>query len=155
MFSGTIRDNIGFSNDNINDEDIEIAAKKAEIFDEINSFPNKFDTLIGERGVQLSGGQRQRLAIARVFYKKPKLYIFDDCLSAVDANKEKIILQNLNKETNNKTTIIISHRISTIEKSDNIIVLEKGNIIEEGTHLELINNKGFYSQMHVNQTTNE
>ena len=155
LFSGTIRDNIGFSNDNINDEDIEIAAKKAEIFDEINSFPNKFDTLIGERGVQLSGGQRQRLAIARVFYKKPKIYIFDDCLSAVDANKEKIILQNLNKETKNKTTIIISHRISTIEKSDNIIVLEKGNIIEEGTHLELINNKGFYSQIHVNQSTNE
>ena len=155
LFSGTIRDNIGFSNDNINDKEVEIAAKKAEIFDEINSFPNKFDTLIGERGVQLSGGQRQRLAIARVFYKKPKIYIFDDCLSAVDANKEKIILQNLNKETNNKTTIIISHRISTIEKSDNIIVLEKGNIIEEGTHLELINNKGFYSQIHVNQTTNE
>ena len=155
LFSGTIRDNIGFSNDNINDKEVEIAAKKAEIFDEINSFPNKFDTLIGERGVQISGGQRQRLAIARVFYKKPKIYIFDDCLSAVDANKEKIILQNLNKETNNKTTIIISHRISTIEKSDNIIVLEKGNIIEEGTHLELINNKGFYSQMHVNQTTNE
>ena len=155
LFSGTIRDNIGFSNDNINDADIERAAKKAEIFDEINSFPNKFDTLIGERGVQLSGGQRQRLAIARVFYKKPKIYIFDDCLSAVDANKEKIILQNLNKETKNKTTIIISHRISTIEKSDNIIVLEKGNIIEEGTHLELINNKGFYSQIHVNQTTNE
>jgi len=155
LFSGTIKDNIGFSNDNINDEDIERAAKKAEIFDEINSFPNKFDTLIGERGVQLSGGQRQRLAIARVFYKKPKIYIFDDCLSAVDANKEKIILQNLNKETKNKTTIIISHRISTIEKSDNIIVLEKGNIIEEGTHLELINNKGFYSQIHVNQTTNE
>ena len=155
LFSGTIKDNIGFSNDNINDEDIERAAKKAEIFDEINSFPNKFDTLIGERGVQLSGGQRQRLAIARVFYKKPKIYIFDDCLSAVDANKEKIILQNLNKETKNKTTIIISHRISTIEKSDNIIVLEKGNITEEGTHLELINNKGFYSQIHVNQTTNE
>ena len=155
LFSGTIRENIGFSNDNINNEDIEIAAKKAEIFDEINSFSNKFDTLIGERGVQLSGGQRQRLAIARVFYKKPKLYIFDDCLSAVDANKEKIILQNLNKETNNKTTIIISHRISTIEKSDNIIVLKKGNIIEEGTHMELINNKGFYSQIHVNQTTNE
>ena len=155
LFSGTIRENIGFSNDNVNNEDIEIAAKKAEIFDEINSFPNKFDTLIGERGVQLSGGQRQRLAIARVFYKKPKIYIFDDCLSAVDANKEKIILQNLNKETKNKTTIIISHRISTIEKSDNIIVLEKGNIIEEGTHLELINNKGFYSQIHVNQTTNE
>ena len=155
LFSGTIRDNIGFSNDKINDEEIERAAKKAEIFDEINSFPKKFDTLIGERGIQLSGGQRQRLAIARVFYKKPQIYIFDDCLSAVDANKEKNILKNLKKETTNKTTIIISHRISTIEGSDNIIVLDNGNIIEYGTHKELINNKGFYSQIHVNQSTNE
>ena len=155
LFSGTIRDNIGFSNDKIIDEEIELAAKKAEIFDEINSFPKKFDTLIGERGIQLSGGQRQRLAIARVFYKKPQIYIFDDCLSAVDANKEKNILKNLKKETTNKTTIIISHRISTIEGSDNIIVLDNGNIIEYGTHRELINNKGFYSQIHVNQSTNE
>ena len=155
LFSGTIRDNIGFSNDKIIDEEIERAAKKAEIFDEINSFPKKFDTLIGERGIQLSGGQRQRLAIARVFYKKPQIYIFDDCLSAVDANKEKNILKNLKKETTNKTTIIISHRISTIEGSDNIIVLDNGNIIEYGTHRELINNKGFYSQIHVNQSTNE
>ena len=155
LFSGTIRDNIGFSNDKIIDEEIERAAKKAEIFDEINSFPKKFDTLIGERGIQLSGGQRQRLAIARVFYKKPQIYIFDDCLSAVDANKEKNILKNLKKETTNKTTIIISHRISTIERSDNIIVLDNGNIIENGTHRELINNKSFYSQIHVNQSTNE
>ena len=155
LFSGTIRDNIGFSNDKLIDEEIERAAKKAEIFDEINSFPKKFDTLIGERGIQLSGGQRQRLAIARVFYKKPQIYIFDDCLSAVDANKEKNILKNLKKETINKTTIIISHRISTIEGSDNIIVLDNGNIIEYGTHRELINNKGFYSQIHVNQSTNE
>ena len=155
LFSGTIRDNIGFSNDKIIDEEIEQAAKKAEIFDEINSFPKKFDTLIGERGIQLSGGQRQRLAIARVFYKKPQIYIFDDCLSAVDANKEKNILKNLKKETTNKTTIIISHRISTIEGSDNIIVLDNGNIIEYGTHRKLINNKGFYSQIHVNQSTNE
>ena len=155
LFSGTIRDNIGFSNDKIIDEEIEQAAKKAEIFDEINSFPKKFDTLIGERGIQLSGGQRQRLAIARAFYKKPQIYIFDDCLSAVDANKEKNILKNLKKETTNKTTIIISHRISTIEGSDKIIVLDNGNIIEYGTHRELINNKGFYSQIHVNQSTNE
>ncbi len=155
LFSGTIKDNIGFSNDKIIDEEIEQAAKKAEIFNEINSFPKKFDTLIGERGIQLSGGQRQRLAIARVFYKKPQIYIFDDCLSAVDANKEKNILKNLKKETTNKTTIIISHRISTIEGSDNIIVLDNGNIIEYGTHRELINNKGFYSQIHVNQSTNE
>ena len=155
LFSGTIRENIGFSSNNINNNEIEIAAKKAEMIDEINSFPDKFETVIGERGVQLSGGQRQRLAIARVFYKKPKIYIFDDCLSAVDANKEQKILENLKKETNSKTTIIISHRISTLEKSDNIIVMDEGKIIEEGTHSELLSNESFYSQIHVNQTNNK
>jgi len=155
LFSGTIKDNIGFSKDKIDESEIENAAKKAEILDEINAFPNKFNTIIGERGIQLSGGQRQRLAIARVFYKNPQLYIFDDCLSAVDANKEKKILNNLKKETRNKTTIIISHRISTIEKSDNIIVLDKGKIIEEGSHNQLLKNEKFYSQIHVNQTNNQ
>ena len=155
LFSGTIRENIGFSSNNINNNEIEIAAKKAEMIDEINSFPDKFETVIGERGVQLSGGQRQRLAIARVFYKKPEIYIFDDCLSAVDANKEQKILENLKKETNSKTTIIISHRISTLEKSDNIIVMDEGKIIEEGTHSELLSNDSFYSQIHVNQTNNK
>ena len=154
LFSGTIRENICFSSDNQNEEDVIEAAKKAEIFDEINSFPKKFETVVGERGVQLSGGQRQRLAIARVFYKKPKIYIFDDCLSAVDANKEKNILQNLKKETASKTTIIISHRTSTLEKSDNILVIDKGKIIEEGPHSTLIKNQGFYSQIHVNQSNN-
>ena len=155
LFSGTIRENIGFSSNKIDNNEIEIAAKKAEMIDEINSFPDKFETLIGERGIQLSGGQRQRLAIARVFYKKPEIYIFDDCLSAVDANKEQKILENLKKETNRKTTIIISHRISTLERSDNIIVMNEGKIIEEGTHHELLNNDGFYSQIHVNQTDNK
>ena len=155
LFSGTIRENIGFSSNMINNNEIEIAAKKAEMIDEINSFPDKFETVIGERGVQLSGGQRQRLAIARVFYKNPKIYIFDDCLSAVDANKEQKILENLKKETNSKTTIIISHRISTLEKSDNIIVMDEGKIIEEGTHSELLSNDSFYSQIHVNQTNNK
>jgi len=154
LFSGTIRDNISFSSDTFDENEIILAAKKAEILDEINSFPKRFDTVIGERGIQLSGGQRQRLAIARVFYKKPQLYIFDDCLSAIDANKEKKIINNLKKETSSNTTIIISHRISSLENSNNIIVLEKGKIIEEGSHKTLIKNKGFYSQIHVNQTTN-
>ena len=151
LFSGTIRENIGFADDLDNMEEVKIAAQKAEMLDEINSFPDKFNTIIGERGVQLSGGQRQRLAIARVFYKKPKIYIFDDCLSAVDANKEQKILKNLRIETKNKTTIIISHRVSTLEKSDNIIVLDNGSISEQGTHNKLLKNKKFYSQIHVNQ----
>jgi ATP-binding cassette subfamily B multidrug efflux pump len=151
LFSGTIRENIGFADDLDNMEEVKIAAQKAEMLDEINSFPDKFNTIIGERGVQLSGGQRQRLAIARVFYKKPKIYIFDDCLSAVDANKEQKILKNLRIETKDKTTIIISHRVSTLEKSDNIIVLDNGYISEQGTHNKLLKNKKFYSQIHVNQ----
>lgn len=151
LFSGTIRENISFADDLDNIEEVKIAAQKAEMLDEINSFPDKFNTIIGERGVQLSGGQRQRLAIARVFYKKPKIYIFDDCLSAVDANKEQKILKNLRIETKDKTTIIISHRVSTLEKSDNIIVLDNGAISEQGTHNELLKNKRFYSQIHVNQ----
>ena len=151
LFSGTIRENIGFADDLDNMEEVKIAAQKAEMLDEINSFPDKFNTIIGERGVQLSGGQRQRLAIARVFYKKPKIYIFDDCLSAVDANKEQKILKNLRIETKDKTTIIISHRVSTLEKSDNIIVLDNGSISEQGTHNKLLKNKKFYSQIHVNQ----
>jgi len=154
LFSGTIRENIGFANDIFDDRDIEIAAEKAEILDEINYFPDKFDTIIGERGIQLSGGQRQRLAIARVFLKKPEIYIFDDCLSAIDANKEQKILENLRKEVKDKTTIIISHRVSTLEKSDNIIVIDQGSIIENGTHKSLIKNKGFYSQMNENQSNN-
>ena len=151
LFSGTIRENIGFADDLDNMEEVKIAAQKAEMLDEINSFPDKFNTIIGERGVQLSGGQRQRLAIARVFYKKPKIYIFDDCLSAVDANKEQKILKNLRIETKDKTTIIISHRVSTLEKSDNIIVLDNGSISEQGTHNKLLKNKKFHSQIHVNQ----
>lgn len=154
LFSGTIKENIAFANDICSEKEIEIAAGKAEILDEINSFPDKFNTIIGERGVQLSGGQRQRLAIARVFFKKPKIYIFDDCLSAIDATKEQKILKNLRKETKDKTTIIISHRVATLEKSDNIIVIDKGSVIEKGTHETLIKDKGFYSQIHVNQSSN-
>ena len=110
--------------------------------------------MIGERGIQLSGGQRQRLAIARTFYKDPELFILDDCLSAVDANKEKSILSNLQKKTKNKTTIIISHRINTIKEADLIIVLDKGKIISKGTHKELLNNRGFYYKINNRQSNN-
>jgi len=101
--------------------------------------------------VQLSGGQRQRLAIARTFYKKPNLFIFDDCLSAIDATKEQQILKNLKIESKGKTSIIISHRVSTLKEADKIIVLEKGEIIEEGTHQELLTKKGFYFDISQSQ----
>ena len=152
LFSGTISENISFSSNTIDKDKIIEAAKNAEIIDEINSFSDGFNTVIGERGVKLSGGQRQRLAIARTFYKKPKISIYDDCLSAIDAKKEQKILRNLNNESEGETSIIISHRISTLKKCDYIIVLEKGKIIEQGTHNLLLKNKGFYFKIDKNQS---
>jgi len=152
LFSGTIKENIAFSTNNIDKKRILKAAKKAEILEEINCFSNGLDTIIGERGVQLSGGQRQRLAIARTFYKNPDIFIFDDCLSAVDANKERKILKNLMKESKQKTSIIISHRINSLKKADNIIVIDKGKIIEKGTHEKLLEKKGFYFTIHNSQS---
>jgi ATP-binding cassette, subfamily B, multidrug efflux pump len=147
LFSGTIKENIAFASDSIDKNKIIDAAKKADILEEINNFKNGFETIIGERGVQLSGGQRQRLAIARTFYKNPEIFIFDDCLSAIDTTKEQKILKRLKKESKNKSSIIISHRISTIKDVDQIIVLENGEITEIGSHDELLTSKGFYFQM--------
>ena len=155
LFSGTIRENIAFSSDTIDNQKIIEAAKKADILDEINNFKDGLDTIIGERGVQLSGGQRQRLAIARTFYKNPSLYIFDDCLSAIDATKEQRILKQLKVESKAKSSIIISHRISTLKDADKIIVLENGEITESGSHSELLSQKGFYFEMHQIQTNKE
>ncbi|MDB4126391.1 ABC transporter ATP-binding protein/permease [Flavobacteriales bacterium] len=155
LFSGTIRENIAFSSDTIDNQKIIEAAKKADILDEINNFKEGLDTIIGERGVQLSGGQRQRLAIARTFYKNPSLYIFDDCLSAIDATKEQRILKQLKLESKEKSSIIISHRISTLKDADKIIVLDNGEITESGLHSELLSQKGFYFEMHQIQTNKE
>ena len=155
LFSGTIRENIAFSSDTIDNQKILEAAKKADILDEINNFKEGLDTIIGERGVQLSGGQRQRLAIARTFYKNPSLYIFDDCLSAIDATKEQRILKQLKVESKAKSSIIISHRISTLKDADKIIVLDNGEITESGSHIELLSQEGFYFEMHQIQTNKE
>jgi len=156
LFSGTVNENISFgidSKEEEEEEEIKEAAKTAEITEEIESFPDKYNTIIGERGVQLSGGQRQRLSIARAIYINPPIYIFDDCLSAIDANKEKLILENLSGKTKENTNIIISHRTSSLQNANQIIVLDEGEIIEKGTHNELINNNGFYAEMHKKQTT--
>ena len=155
LFSGTIRENIAFSSDTIDNKKILKAARKADILDEINNFKDGLDTIIGERGVQLSGGQRQRLAIARTFYKNPTLYVFDDCLSAIDATKEQRILKQLKLESKSKSSIIISHRISTLKDADKILVLDNGEILEFGSHTELLIQKGFYFDMHQIQTNKE
>lgn len=153
LFSGTVNENISFGKDEFTEEEIKQAARIAEIDDEIENFPKKYETIIGERGVQLSGGQRQRISIARAIFINPAIFIFDDSLSAIDANKEQKILKNLKNKTENNTNIIISHRTSSLKNANHIIVLDDGSISEEGTHNDLIQKNGFYAQMHKKQTT--
>jgi ATP-binding cassette subfamily B multidrug efflux pump len=153
LFSDTIENNIAFGYKNKLPEQstIEEAAKNAAIYDNIQELPNGFKTLIGERGVTLSGGQKQRISIARAIIKEPKILIFDDCLSAVDTETEDIILTNLKKMMKDKTAIIISHRVSSVKNADTIIVLDEGEIIEQGTHKTLLNTKGSYYSTYQTQ----
>ena len=157
LFSDTIASNIAFGNKSgqSNNEEVQAAAKKASVYDNIIQFENGFDTVIGERGITLSGGQKQRISIARAIINNPEILIFDDCLSAVDTNTEEAILSNLKEIMNEKTSIIISHRISSIKNADYIIVLDEGLISEKGTHSELINNKGYYSTTFEKQLLEE
>ena len=157
LFSDTIASNIAFGNKSgqSNDEEVQAAAKKAAVYDNIIQFENGFDTVIGERGITLSGGQKQRISIARAIINNPEILIFDDCLSAVDTKTEEAILSNLKEIMREKTSIIISHRISSIKNADYIIVLDKGLISEKGTHSELINNKGYYSTTFEKQLLEE
>ena len=150
LFSETIKENISFFRD-CSDEDIYNSAKTARIYDSINEFPNKFSTVIGERGVNLSGGQKQRIAIARAVLGSPSMLVLDDCLSAVDASTEEEILRDLKKIMKERTSIIVSHRISAVMDSDEIIVLDEGKIIEKGTHSELLSKKGFYNELYNKQ----
>ena len=132
-------------------EDIEWAAKQAVVHENIQEFNEGYETVVGERGVTLSGGQKQRVSIARALLKNPQILLFDDCLSAVDTETEEKILTNLNHIMKNKTTIIVSHRISSIQHADHIIMIENGKIIEEGNHQNLINNKGEYESLYQKQ----
>lgn len=152
LFSDTIKNNIEFGSINKKSkEEIIKACKDASVLDNINNFPDKFDTLLGERGVNLSGGQKQRISIARALIKNPKLLLLDDCLSSVDTETEDEILTNLNRDAKDRTTIIVSHRISTIRHATKIIVIEKGEIIEKGTHQTLLKSKGLYSKIYEQQ----
>ncbi|MDB4678384.1 ABC transporter ATP-binding protein/permease [bacterium] len=153
LFSDSISSNISFGIDS--DEDLEkrvhTAAKQADIFDNIIDFPFGFDTKVGERGITLSGGQKQRISIARAIIRDPQILIFDDCLSAVDTETEEKILAHLKDLMNGKTTVIISHRVSSVKHADQIIVLDKGSIIERGTHEALLKLDGAYASLYQKQ----
>ena len=157
LFSDTISNNIkfGMKYNSTSQDELEKAAKQAHVHHNIIEFPDGYETILGERGVNLSGGQKQRVSIARALIRNPKLLILDDCLSAVDTETEEIILENLKDKIIRRTSLIVSHRISTIRNADRIIVIDEGKLIEEGTHEELLSKNGTYYEMYMRQLNEE
>lgn len=155
LFSDSVSGNIAFGRRDATQEEIEAFARHAAVYEDIKGLSEGFDTLVGERGVTLSGGQKQRVSIARALLKQPDIVILDDCLSAVDTNTEKRILGYFSEMLSDKTAIIITHRIYSLLQFDKIIVMDGGEIIEAGTHEELLANKGYYAEMYENQTLEE
>lgn len=151
LFSDSLRNNIRFGKENASDEEVVAAAKNAAVHDNIMDFSKNYDTVLGERGISLSGGQKQRVSIARAIIKDPKILLFDDCLSAVDTETEEEILQNLHRISSDKTTLLVSHRISSVKNATKIIVLEDGEIIQQGTHNQLLNTPGYYKELYSKQ----
>jgi ATP-binding cassette subfamily B protein len=154
LFSDTISGNIGFGNPDASETEIRDAARSANIYEEIMQFKNGFNTLVGERGVTLSGGQKQRISIARALLKNSKLYLFDDCLSAVDLKTEHAIINDIRMKLINKTAIFVTHRIYSSMNFDTIFVLENGALVESGKHEELLQRKGYYYQLYQDQHVN-
>lgn len=155
LFSATIRENIAFADSRLPVDEVEKYARIAHIHKDVSDFPDKFETMVGERGVTLSGGQKQRVAIARALIHKPRIVILDDCLSAVDTQTEESILSALKEELKGHTSIVISHRISTIRHADEILVLDEGEVIERGRHEGLVELDGVYADMYRRQLLEE
>lgn len=147
LFNGTIRDNLLYANPDATDEEILEVSKKANIYDFIMNSPNKLDTMVGNRGLKLSGGEKQRLSIARILLKDPSLLIFDEATASLDSISESLIQQAIKDLMGSRSSIIIAHRLSTILMVDEILVVKKGEVVERGTHLELLENKGVYKEL--------
>jgi len=148
LFGGSIRENIAYGKPDASENQIIEAAKQANAWEFIQSFPQKLDTIVGERGVQLSGGQRQRVAIARAVLRDPKILILDEATSSLDSESERLVQEALDKLMHGRTSVIIAHRLSTVRNADRIIVLNDGKIVEQGTHNELIaNGSGLYKTL--------
>ena len=151
LFSDTIKENIKFGDQKADDERIIAFAKAAAVHKNIIEFKEGYDTILGERGITLSGGQKQRVSIARALIAEPKILLLDDCLSAVDTETEEEILSNLGQITKKATTIIVSHRISSAKNADKILVLNEGEITQQGTHSQLIRKEGYYRELYLEQ----
>ena len=151
LFSDSIKNNIRFGKEEADEAEVIQAAKRAAVHKNIVGFSKGYDTVLGERGITLSGGQKQRVSIARAIIKDPQILLFDDCLSAVDTETEEEILQNLHEISQDKTTIIVSHRISSAKNANKIIVLDEGKIIQQGTHNQLVNTEGYYKELYAKQ----
>jgi subfamily B ATP-binding cassette protein MsbA len=155
LFNDTVYNNIAYGELNeCSKNEIENATKQANAFDFINLLPNKFDTYVGQNGVLLSGGQRQRIAIARAILKNSPILLLDEATSALDSESESVIQESINNLSTNKTTLIIAHRLSTVINADKIVVIENGQVIEQGNHRELLNNEGAYSVLYNSQFKN-
>ncbi len=151
LFSDSIKNNIKFGKKDATDEEVVQAAKDAAVHQNIVGFSKSYETVLGERGITLSGGQKQRVSIARALLKNPQIYLFDDCLSAVDTETEEEILNNLKQASQDKTTLIVSHRVSSAKNADKVLVLQDGELLQEGTHDQLNNKEGFYRELYVTQ----
>lgn len=155
LFSDTIKENIKFGKENAAEEEVIKVAKNAVVHENIMGFSKQYETVLGERGITLSGGQKQRVSIARALLKDPEIYLFDDCLSAVDTETEEEILNNLEKASSNRTTLIVSHRVSSAKNADKVLILEDGKLLQEGTHNELNATAGYYKELYLNQLSDK